>query len=106
MMGPNITHRDDDRRKEGHRVLEVREAIVGIMVIKHLIMECIKVLLYVLQLFKDMFIPNGIPGIIVLGYKNKSPLLLIIPNGDLEVTAVLPLIPQMDRGIQPECIII
>ena len=84
----------------------MREAIVGIMVIEHLIVERIEVLLYVLQLLQDTLIPNGIPGIIVLGHNDKSPLLLIIPNRDPEVTAILPLIPQMDGGTVPKRLII
>jgi hypothetical protein len=106
MMGLYVTHRNDNRRKEGHRILKVREAIMGIMIIEHLIVERIEILLYVLQLLKDTLIPNGIPGILILGYKNKTPLLLIIPNGDPEVPSALPLIPQMDSGFQPERLIV
>jgi hypothetical protein len=106
MMGLHITHGNNDGRKEWHRVLEMREAIMRIMVVEYLIVKRIQILLYVLQLLKDTLIPNGIPGIIVLGHNDKSPLVLVIPNGDPEVTAILPLVPQMDRGTQPKCLII
>jgi hypothetical protein len=106
MMGLDIAHRNNHGRKEGHRVLEMCEAIMGIMVIEHLIVERIEILLYVLQLLKDTLIPNGIPGILVLSNYYKSPLLLIIPNGDPEVTAILPLIPEMDSGTVPKRLII
>jgi hypothetical protein len=79
---------------------------MGILVIEHLIVKRIEVLLYMLQLLKDMLIPNRVSGIIVLGHKDKSPLLLIVPNGDLEVTPVLPLIPHMDCGAEPQGIVI
>jgi len=72
------------------------------MVIEHLIVERLQILLYVRQLPKHMLVTNGIPGILVPCHKNKSPLVLLIPNRDLEVLAALPLIPQMDRGSEPQ----
>jgi hypothetical protein len=106
MMGLDITYRNDHGRKEGHRILEVGEAIMGIMIVEHLIVERIQILLYVLQLLKDTLIANGIPGILVPCHNDKSPLLLIIPNGDPEVAPALPLIPQMNRGTVPQGLII
>jgi hypothetical protein len=106
MMGLYVTHRNDDRRKEGHRILEMGEAIVGIMVVEHLIVERVQILLYVLQLLKDTLIANGIPGILVLCNNHKSTPLLIIVNGDPEVPSALPLIPQMNRGTVPQGLII
>jgi hypothetical protein len=106
MMGLDIAHRNNDGRKEGHRILEMREAIVRIMVVEHLIVERIEILLYVLQLLKDTLIPNGVSGILIPGYNDKSPPLLIIPNGDPEVPSALPLIPQMNRGTVPQGLII